>query len=161
MELVRLTETAAEDLKMMEPEAVFSTICLNRYHFLNKLEEKELDAILSISDNMVFCYGGSEIFKGHNFGGVLNSALATIVLKEGEFKENTKEVLAREEDTRRGAIPFSERLITIIERTNDELEVAKEDLDAAEASFEDGTGKIKVNGKYYSIADVISIREKS
>ncbi len=29
-----------------------------------------------------------------------------------------------------------------------------------EASFEDGTGKIKVNGKYYSIADVVSIREK-
>ena len=29
-----------------------------------------------------------------------------------------------------------------------------------EASFEDGTGKIKVNGQYYSIENVISIREK-
>ena len=29
-----------------------------------------------------------------------------------------------------------------------------------EASFEDGTGKIKVNGKYYSISNVVSIREK-
>ena len=29
-----------------------------------------------------------------------------------------------------------------------------------EASFEDGTGKIKVNGEYYSIENVISIREK-
>ena len=29
-----------------------------------------------------------------------------------------------------------------------------------EASFEDGTGKIKVNDEYYSIANVVSIREK-
>ena len=29
-----------------------------------------------------------------------------------------------------------------------------------EASFEDGTGKIKVNGQYYSIEDVVSIRER-
>ncbi len=30
-----------------------------------------------------------------------------------------------------------------------------------EASFEDGTGKIKVNGQYYSIENVVSIREKA
>ena len=29
-----------------------------------------------------------------------------------------------------------------------------------EASFEDGSGKIKVNGDYYSIENVVSIREK-
>ena len=29
-----------------------------------------------------------------------------------------------------------------------------------EASFEDGTGKIKVNGEYYSIQNVVAIREK-
>ena len=29
-----------------------------------------------------------------------------------------------------------------------------------EASFEDGSGKIKVNGQYYSIENVVSIREK-
>ena len=28
-----------------------------------------------------------------------------------------------------------------------------------EASFEDGSGKIKVNGEYYSIANIVSIRE--
>lgn len=134
IELIRQTETASHDLKKMEPEAVFSTICLNRYHFLNDLEGKELDAISGISENMVFAYGGSEIFKGHNYGGVLNSALATIVLKEGEFKEHSDEVLTRAEETRRGTIPFSERLITIIERTNDELEIAKEEAIAASKS---------------------------
>ena len=29
-----------------------------------------------------------------------------------------------------------------------------------EASFEDGSGKIKVNGQYYSIENVVAIREK-
>ena len=29
-----------------------------------------------------------------------------------------------------------------------------------EASFEDGTGKVKVNGEYYSIANIVSIREE-
>jgi hypothetical protein len=30
-----------------------------------------------------------------------------------------------------------------------------------EASFESGSGEIKVNGNYYSIANVISVREKN
>ena len=30
-----------------------------------------------------------------------------------------------------------------------------------EASFEDGTGKIKINDQYYSIANIVSIREQS
>ena len=29
-----------------------------------------------------------------------------------------------------------------------------------EASFEEGTGKVKVNGEYYSIANIVSIREE-
>jgi len=32
--------------------------------------------------------------------------------------------------------------------------------DVTEASFEDGSGKIKVNGEYYSIENVIAIRDK-
>ena len=28
-----------------------------------------------------------------------------------------------------------------------------------EASFEDGTGKVKVNGEYYSIGNIISVKE--
>lgn len=30
-----------------------------------------------------------------------------------------------------------------------------------EASFEDGTGKVKVNGEYYSIGNIISVKEES
>ena len=30
-----------------------------------------------------------------------------------------------------------------------------------EASFEDGTGKVKVNGEYYSIANILSVKEGS
>ena len=30
-----------------------------------------------------------------------------------------------------------------------------------EASFEEGTGQVKVNGEYYSIANIVSIREES
>ncbi len=29
----------------------------------------------------------------------------------------------------------------------------------SEASFEDGTGKVKVDGKYYSIANIVSVRD--
>ena len=31
----------------------------------------------------------------------------------------------------------------------------------SEASFEDGSGKVKINGEYYSIANIISVRDKS
>lgn len=31
----------------------------------------------------------------------------------------------------------------------------------SEASFEDGSGKVKINGEYYSIANIVSVREKS
>ena len=31
----------------------------------------------------------------------------------------------------------------------------------SEASFEDGTGKVKINGEYYSIGNIVSVRDKS
>ena len=31
----------------------------------------------------------------------------------------------------------------------------------SEASFEDGTGKVKINGEYYSIGNIISVRDKA
>ena len=31
----------------------------------------------------------------------------------------------------------------------------------SEASFEDGTGKVKIDGKYYSIANIIAVKEKT
>lgn len=31
----------------------------------------------------------------------------------------------------------------------------------SEASFEDGTGKVKINDKYYSIANIVSVRDTS
>ena len=31
----------------------------------------------------------------------------------------------------------------------------------SEASFEDGSGKVKINGEYYSIANIISVRDKA
>jgi len=31
----------------------------------------------------------------------------------------------------------------------------------SEASFEDGSGKVKINGEYYSIANIVSVRDKS
>ena len=30
-----------------------------------------------------------------------------------------------------------------------------------EASFEDGSGKVKINGEYYSIGNIVSVRDKS
>ena len=30
-----------------------------------------------------------------------------------------------------------------------------------EASFEDGSGKVKINGEYYSIANIVAVRDKS
>lgn len=31
----------------------------------------------------------------------------------------------------------------------------------SEASFEEGSGKVKINGEYYSIANIVSVRDKS
>lgn len=47
-----------------------------------------------------------------------------------------------------------------IPNENDPKNPTKISGNVTEASFEDGTGKIKVNGEYYSIENVISIREK-
>lgn len=44
---------------------------------------------------------------------------------------------------------------------NDKTKFTTIEGTVSEASFEDGEGKIKVNGKYYSIANVVSIREKN
>ncbi|SEA90537.1 Signal transduction histidine kinase [Pseudobutyrivibrio sp. ACV-2] len=133
-ELLKLTQLVSSELKKMKPEATFTVICLNRYHFLGKLEAKELEYISTISDNMVFAFGGSEILKRGNKGGVFNSVLATIVLTEGEFEQVEEEQIIDEEALHKGAKPFSERLFTIIDRTLAELEDAKEQAEAASKS---------------------------
>lgn len=133
-ELLKLTQLVSNELKKMKPEATFSVICLNRYYFLGKLEAKELEYISTISDQMVFAFGGSEILKRGKKGGVFNSVLATIVLKEGEFEEVEEENIINEEELHKGAKPFSERLFTIIDRTVGELEEAKEQAEAASKS---------------------------
>ena len=43
---------------------------------------------------------------------------------------------------------------------NDKTKFTTIEGTVTEASFEDGEGKIKVNGEYYSIANIVSIREK-
>ena len=44
---------------------------------------------------------------------------------------------------------------------NDKTKFTTIEGTVSEASFEDGEGKIKVNGEYYSIANIVSIREKN
>lgn len=48
-----------------------------------------------------------------------------------------------------------------IKDPEDETGTKKVTGKVSEASFEDGSGKVKIDGKYYSIVDIVSVRDTS
>jgi GTP-binding protein len=74
-----------------------------------------------------------------------------------EFQVGPPKVMYKEED---GVLkePIEKLVVDVPE---DKTGTKKITGTVSEASFEDGTGKVKVDGTYYSIANIVSVREKT
>ncbi len=130
-EMLRSSEKASLELAEFEPEALFLIVCTNRFQFLRDKEKDELELFTGISPDTALCYGGYEVFKMDDYGGILNSALVAVGFKEAdEIGEIEPVEMAGEPHVQRDrAIPIYQRLITFIDASTRDLEEA---LQAAE-----------------------------
>ncbi|MBQ9588797.1 MAG: GGDEF domain-containing protein [Butyrivibrio sp.] len=128
-----IVKQSINEIKSFSPEAIYLFECGNRHRFLRDRYEREIMGYYDILSSTSITIGYSEICITPKGGGVLNSALVAIGLKEDDAAEDIfipNTVINQENDDEiddREYIPFLERILTILEKTSDELnEVNKE-----------------------------------
>lgn len=113
----------ANELAKYQPQAIFVIACLNRRLFMgNEGANRELNYFKELNQDVAISYGTGEILQKGENGGVLNSTLVAVTLREGEPEPRPFPVVEDPELTKnRGNIPQNERLVTFLEQMTHEL----------------------------------------
>ncbi len=127
------------EMKGFAPQALFLMICENRAGFLGELSGMDVRLFKARWEELSWIRGFAEIIRDERGGGVVNSALLAVGLREGEAaEEDTRISPEKEEEDDRGAIPLNERMATFLEETSKELgemAVAAQAANQAKSSF--------------------------
>ena len=122
-EILKDTWDAGERMRRFEPEAVMLIICGSRTIFLKENADAEIKYFQRFHPDTVYGHGSSEIYRYANCGGVLNSSLVAIGMREGERRH--AEVAVEDEqmpdDDTPKLIPLADRMANFLEVTTDEL----------------------------------------
>lgn len=119
-----LAETLAEanGLKRFCPQATVVVTCINRRIFLGDAdEERELGYFAESNNHMVYTSGYGELYHRNGAGGVLNSTLIALGLREGPAPEDGFCPIVDEELEKSSEVTLSDRLVTLLEATSEEL----------------------------------------
>ena len=150
---------ASCEMSMFYPQAIFLYICANRAIFMKERAHEEIDYFLKIVPGTVYCHGFSELYAHQGMGGVYNSTLITVGIREGEplfdipsianlpaglfdndKVEKTAAVRKSSEISNTHSmfgiplgvsIPIADRLVTFLEAVTDELRSATQAANAA------------------------------
>ncbi|MBR1403362.1 MAG: response regulator [Treponema sp.] len=85
-EILSKTEEASFRMRDFAPQAIFLYACANRAIFLKDCAHEEIDFYAHVVSELVYCHGFSELYRYKGQGGVFNSQLVAIGLREGEEK---------------------------------------------------------------------------
>lgn len=135
-DVLKKTYDGASRMEAFDAQALTLIICGNRLNFFqdnSNVEIKAYENTLNTTAGLIF--GMGEIYKYHGKGGLLNSALIAVGMREGKNCWNFS-VLKQQEKIHEheGAIPLHERLAHFLRAmTGEVLEVAKEAEAANEA----------------------------
>ena len=128
-ELIRETVEASRKMREFQPQALSLIICPNRAIFLRKDTYLELVPYQEIQPRLIISHGPGEIFRHRGKGGVLNSSLLAIGMREGPCpgdlppRETNGETASVCE-----AIPLSTRLAEFLDATTRELKESNAEL---------------------------------
>lgn len=86
-ELLHITDLASEKMCDFAPEGVFLPVCGNRNLFLRDEADKEIGYYHRMAENLIVNYGTAELYAQHGQGGILNSALVAVGMREGNIKK--------------------------------------------------------------------------
>lgn len=115
------TWQASEDMRLFGPEYIQLIPCANRTLFLKEQAHYEADMYSRYHAPVVFG-GGAELYRFKGYGGVLNSTLIAVGMREGEAKvappsDCPMQALAEEAHF----VPLSDRLAAFVDVASQEL----------------------------------------
>ncbi len=120
-----LSETlrSANELALISPDAVLIFACESRSIFMgNERAKQELDYFYKVVKEPVIASGNCEILFTANGGGILNSSIVSIALREGMPKNIViaEPIVDKSLQIKKKATT-SERLVSFLEKTTDDL----------------------------------------
>ena len=141
-DVLQQTENYSEAMCGFAPDALFLTLCGNRTIFLKEKASAEIDFYRRFSEHPVINYGTSEIYWHGGSGGILNSALVAVGLREGEPRPHACYLDMLHKSTENRIIPLSERMAFFLNAMTQELADSNRELaDTAEAARAASTAK--------------------
>ena len=136
-DLLKKTAVSSEYMWGFAPEALFLTICGIRSLFLKEKAAREVESYSRFAPHLICNYGTSELYCHHGQGGILNSALVAVGMREGEAHLKLSDIDLSQRDEHR-IIPLSERMATFLNAVTQELAERNRELQdmahAAEAA---------------------------
>ncbi|WP_051538109.1 response regulator [Butyrivibrio proteoclasticus] len=133
-EVIRAAQKAAEEVAKFGSQALIISVCYNRYHFLHERATQEIQGFEKNHKELLYGFGGPEILKSQGKGGVLNSALAVLGLREGECTKGSGDVIVSVEEEKKAVKPLLDRLISFVDVSTKELEDAYDAANQASSS---------------------------
>jgi len=122
----------ANKLIKFAPQALLMFACMNRRVLMgDELADKELNYYLNVVPNGFWLNGYGEILRNINGGGLLNSALVAVSMREGEKKAITATPILEDTDAKKSEtpiVPLSDRLVSFLEATTNDLNMSLNDL---------------------------------
>ncbi|MBR1723292.1 MAG: response regulator [Treponema sp.] len=82
-DILKKSWEASTRMALFAPEAIFLFVCANRAIFMKERAHEEIDYFTKISPGALFCHGFAELYRYNNQGGVFNSQLVIVGLREG------------------------------------------------------------------------------
>lgn len=134
------TKYYAESMHAFGPQALFLLICENRARFLGDLSASDILVYRNFMPQLAWVRGFSAMLLDAKGGGIVNSAILSVGLREGAPRGDDldKPQVESEQLPKQGAIPLDQRLAMFLEKTTKELEdmaIAADSANAAKSEF--------------------------
>ncbi len=132
--LLRETLTSANAMAKFKPDALLLFACMNRRIFMgNEKADREFAYYANANPNVCWTYGFGEVYKTWEGGGILNSSLVAVGMREGApsdapIPEYVDIELQNTEEKTHANIPLSDRMITFLEATSADLRAMIDNL---------------------------------
>lgn len=139
-ELMRVSEQLSLRMQKFVPEALLNFYCVSRLMLLKERYDNEIEYFLRIMPQSTMAYGGGEIYKYRNFGGLLSGSIVSVAMREGPVSDISQKTYFElsEEVSPTGTQPLSERLVSYLEKTSfdlNEMAIKADQANKAKSEF--------------------------
>ena len=91
-EILRQSWEASAEMAQFYPQGMFLYVCANRAIFMKDRAHEEIEYFGKIVPGTVYCHGFSELFRYKGQGGVFNSTLIAVGVREGEAHVDSPDI---------------------------------------------------------------------